>query len=157
MPVYRDPTNVPRDLRSAGQLAAGGYQALGPVVAWLEVRQARTLSGIPLQPQAADRAVAPTQATRRVALHSTSEARKLEGYTWSWPQRGAARAASPPAGGKAAGSSTSARTAAGARAKPRVLNHHTPLLARRKARPSLNVEPRRWLTELFREGFVVID
>ena len=86
----------------------------------------------------------------RVPLHSTSEARKLKGHCWAWPSKDVrgpshvgTRRRTPPL------SSTPGAA--------RVIDRHTPLLPKRSRRPTLGAEPRRWIKELFREGFVVID
>lgn len=158
LPVYPDQATVPRDLRTARELAARGYLQPGPVVGWLTIEPTETEPWRPPSPE-------PTGETEaglgRIALHSTSEARRLKGYTWTWPQRGgsrvvpqSARATEGPVGDTAG---TAGGTAYRGDLTRRVLNKHTPLLSRKQRRPSVNVEPGRWLTELFREGFVVID
>lgn len=133
LPEYLDPTVVPRDLRSAEQLATRGYREHGAVAGWL---------------------VTPLQ---RTALYSTSEARRLRGYAWAWPRRDADGAAGANRG--AARGSPTGSSASGSRPQPRrgVLASHTPVASRRNRRPSLRLDPDRWLVELFREGFVVID
>lgn len=151
LPVYLDECAVPRDLRSAQALAAGGYQALGPVVAWLRLSPADPAdpasSAVPQWRQ--------DQHSSLVALHSTSEARRLKGFTWSWPQRGATR---NNAQSRASGDRDQAGSARRAGGDRKVFKNHTPRQERGgNRRASLRVEPRRWLSDLFREGFIVID
>lgn len=79
-------------------------------------------------------------------LYSTTEARRLRGDMWPRPR------ALPP--GRGAGSLAAKRaTAVGLSFR----HSNTPLAPGRYRRPSLSREPRRWLQELFREGFAVID
>ena len=84
-----------------------------------------------------------------VALYSTTEARRLRGDMWLRP-RGA------PAVGAAASRAARRATAAGI-AEARRVRNYTPAPQARWRQPSLGREPRRWLTELFREGFAIID
>ncbi len=78
-------------------------------------------------------------------LYSTTEARRLRGDMWPRPRPHAALRA----GGLAAKRATSAGLA--------FRRSHTPVPSSRYRRPSLRREPRRWLHELFREGFAVVD
>lgn len=150
-PVYHDARAVPRDLRSAAELARGGYQKFGPVVAWLEVPPHHP--GI----ETALRRATPDglgRVARRVGLHSTSEARRLMGFAWSWPRRetgsDARRSQSDhPRRGKAPGSTGGDRR--------KIVSGHTPRISRARRRPTLGRDPQSWLSQLFREGFVVID
>ncbi len=153
LPVYCDPTRVPRDLRSAEELLRGGYKALGPVVAWLEIGPGE-VGSLNDTPSMAGGSSSPI--TERVALHSTSEARRLKGYTWSWPQRSTPRGSvqRPADRGGSSGSGPTASASGRRRSGP---VGHTPLVTRSRRRPTLRVDPDRWINELFKEGFVVID
>jgi len=82
-------------------------------------------------------------------LYSTSEARRLRGDFFPRP-RVTPRASE--AGGAAARRATAHGLAA-----VRYARSHTPVPPGRYRRPSLMREPRRWLVELFREGFAVVD
>lgn len=82
-------------------------------------------------------------------LYSTTEARRIRGDMWLRPRPA-------PAGATAAGRAAKLATAAGL-AATRQLRSHMPLPPGRYRRPSLTRDPRRWLQELFREGFAVID
>ncbi|HZW28882.1 MAG TPA: 3'-5' exonuclease [Trueperaceae bacterium] len=79
-------------------------------------------------------------------LYSTTEARRLRGDMWLRP-----RGAHTPLG---AGSRAGRLATAAGLAKVR---SHTPVPPGRYHRPALSREPRRWLHELFREGFAVVD
>lgn len=148
LPVYHDRASVPRNLRTALELAAKGYVECGPVYAWLVTQTPDQSLSEP--------APAPVHREaftgRYIGLHSTSEARRLKGYGWTWPKRrleqdGTATEARKPR----------ERTASDEHARLRSMGRHTPRRTHRYRRPSLKVEPERWLVELFREGFIVID
>lgn len=141
--VYVDKSSIPRDLRTAEQLATGGYAAHGPVVAWLKV----PAGPMHLAEGEAENSTRP--AFELLALHSTSEARRLMGFRWTWPAR-TDRAPQPTDGHPAP--PRGPRTPRG-----RVVGSHTPLLPRRSRRAGIGRDPRRWLSDLFHEGFVVID
>lgn len=139
LPVIVERTQAPRDLRTRGELAARGFTTLGRPLALL-----RGEAG--LEP-----------------LFSTSEARRLKGDTWP---RGAPQA---PLGYEAAGQpegyrstphgAAAERTAAGTTpARPRQTRPHGgALLGRPERAVGRPDDPQRWLAELFKEGFVVLD
>lgn len=124
-PEFDERLAAPRDLRTADELERGGYLVRGAVAGWL-----RTASG-------------------RVALYSTTEARRLRGDMWSRPRGSKA--------GSDAGVAAARRATASGLAAARRVRSYTPAPQARWRQPTLGREPRRWLTELFREGFVVID
>lgn len=139
LPVIVERTQAPRDLRTRDELAARGFTALGRPLALL-----RGEAG--LEP-----------------LYSTSEARRLKGDTWPRATRQAPMGYEPsgqPDEPRSAPPETARRgTAAGATP---VRHSRTRLQAgallgkpeRAVGRPD---DPQRWLAELFREGFVVLD
>lgn len=137
LPVYTEPGQVPRDLRTEPELRAGGFVLLGEPVAWLRH----------LQPQS----VAP-EGPAAVALYSTSEARKLRGDDWARLPRRSTPAAVPVEERRGR---TSLRSSPDEKPKGRAFGVVVrPATARRT---TLLDAPRRWLIELFREGFVVVD
>lgn len=83
------------------------------------------------------------------ALYSTTEARRLRGDMWRRPQAGP--------GGPGPHSGAARRATAVGLSESRRVRSYTPAPQARWRPPALGREPRRWLTELFREGFVVID
>lgn len=78
-------------------------------------------------------------------LYSTSEARLLRDALWPRGQRTVAPAPQPARRDSAGGGVTAAR------------RHPVPVRDEPPARPSRHGDPRRWLDELFLEGFVVLD
>lgn len=139
LPVIVERTQAPRDLRTRGELAARGFTTLGRPLALL-----RGEAG--LEP-----------------LFSTSEARRLKGDTWP---RGTRQA---PLGYEAAGRPEGYRSTPHEAAARRTAAGTTPVRPRQTrpqggallGRPERAVgrpdDPQRWLAELFREGFVVLD
>jgi len=85
----------------------------------------------------------------RSPLFSTTEARRIRGDFWSRPRLG-------PSGHDVAGPRAKRATALGL-AELRRARSYTPAPPGRYRRPVLGREPRRWLHELSREGFAVID
>lgn len=128
VPEYRAGDPVPRDLRTAEQLRAHGYPVPATVAGWL-VEAGWADDGSPT----------------RSPLFSTSAARRGRGDDWLRPGRLAAPGvARVPESGRHVPARRAASTRrAGGAAPTRSATAHD--------------DPRRWLGELFREGFVVID
>lgn len=126
-PVYSRDQTVSRDLRTADELLANGYPVPAEVCAWLE--DATAQGG-------------------RVPLYSTSAARRARGDQWTRP---------PKQDAKASAAERATAVASAERAASAGPVRYTPLRQGRDRRPSLATDPRRWLDELFREGFVIID
>ena len=124
-PEYRQRGAAPRDLRTAAELEGAGYLVRGAVAGWLAT------------------------GTGRVALYSTTEARRLRGDMWQRPHVTRDRAI--------ADTQAARRATSGGISSARRVRNYTPAPKARWRQPSLAREPRRWLTELFREGFVVVD
>ncbi len=139
LPRYEDRSEVPRDLRTAAELNANGYERLGEPVAELVTEQGNVLP-----------------------LYSTSEARRLKYDLWPRGARGV------PAGGmvqvpedaqaplgasrRTQNPGSSSRPPAGAPKR-----QHIPLKELEPRRVAHRGDPRRWLSELFGAGFVVLD
>lgn len=129
--VFEDRAQAPRDLRTRAELAERGFTRLGEPAGLL-----RGAAG--LEP-----------------LYSTSEARRLKGDTWP-------RAVRQPPATTATTATTAARGSPDdfgvARSRPRPARRPAGALLgqpeRAVGRPD---DPQRWLAELFREGFVVLD
>lgn|GEM_PF-1448342 len=82
-------------------------------------------------------------------LYSTTEARRMRGDMWVRPR-------APTPGLTTAGRAAKQATSAGL-SRSRQARSLLPAPPQRHRRPSLVREPRRWLLELFREGFAVVD
>jgi DNA polymerase-3 subunit epsilon len=144
LPVIDDRTEAPRDLRTRSELAARGFSLLGPPLALL-----RAEAG--LEP-----------------LFSTSEARRLKGDTWPRAVRQAPlgyeapapldahRPGPPEAGGRSARAAGTEAGAAPGRPRP-TRPQAAALLGRPERAVGRPDDPQRWLADLFREGFVVLD
>lgn len=136
LPCFTDRSAVPRDLRTAAELAANGYSRLGEPRASLELPGADA-----------------------VTLYSTSEARLLKDNLWPRGRKlGAERAPADltgaPLGAPRRGSNpgASAEPPAGTRRRD-------PSRVRRGEAEPLHEagSPRQWLEALFAQGFVVLD
>lgn len=131
---------MPRDLRSEADLRAKGFVELGEPVALLEAGCAEAGSG---------------PASGQVLLYSTAQARRLRGDDWArLPRRPKAGAHTAPAEDRPPVAVSFLDRSALEPADPTFGPVGRPVSARR---PSLKTNPRRWLSDLFREGFVVID
>ncbi len=134
---------MPRDLRSEAELRAKGFVELGEPVALLEAGCAEAGS-VPTSGQ--------------VLLYSTAQARRLRGDDWARlprrPKGGPQPTQPAPAGDRPSLAGTFSDRSALEPVDPTFGPVGRPVSARR---PSLKTNPRRWLSDLFREGFVVID
>lgn len=130
LPRYSLGDPVPRDLRSEAELRANGFVELGEAVAVLDVGCSDGRAEVP--------------------LYSTAQARRLRGDDWARLPRQAREAA--PAAARRPLIKTDRRSVQlvdptfGAVGRPTA-----------SLRAGLKANPRRWLSDLFREGFVVID
>lgn len=140
IPRYAPGDRVPRDLRSEAELRANGFVELGEPVALLEA----DCSGAG--------ELLPTRAA--VPLYSTAEARRLRGDDWARLPRQAREAA--PAS-EITRRSRRALDPAGSSPQPIDPTFGAVGRPTSASRSSLRSNPRRWLIDLFREGFVVVD
>ncbi|HET8984918.1 MAG TPA: 3'-5' exonuclease [Trueperaceae bacterium] len=128
VPVFREGQAIPRDLRTAEELESKGYPVPADVAAWLVAADGASDGSVTRSP-----------------LYSTSAARRGRGDHWLRPGRLGAQGP--------ARSQQNVRS--GLRAS--VASVHTPLRPDQSRKPSVSGDPRRWLGELFREGFVILD
>ncbi|MFA5550323.1 MAG: 3'-5' exonuclease [Trueperaceae bacterium] len=134
LPRYPDRRDAPRDLRTADELRAHGYEQLGEQRAAL-VNHDGTLT----------------------ALYSTSEARLLKNNLWPRGpklnvQRAQAGEAAQPIGSsrRVTNPGGSAAAAPGSRPPVRAYGRHP-------QPPTATFDPQEWLSQLYAEGFVVLD
>lgn len=127
VPEFRPGQPIPRDLRTAEELRVKGYPVPSDVAAWLVEGDAHH-----------DKPAA------RSPLFSTAAARRGRGDDWLRPGRRTVQAAQPV---QPEQNSLDRRTAAA----------HNPPRSGRSRRATANGDPQRWLGELFRGGFVIID
>lgn len=127
VPLYLPGQAIPRDLRTAAELRANGYPVPTHVAAWL---------------------VADAVCDERTPLFSTSAARRSRGDGWLRPARDAATTLADGAAD---------RGGAGTRPPRAGAMRYTPAKTPVSRRASVHGDPRRWLNDLFSEGFVIID
>ena len=127
LPLYLPGQAIPRDLRTAAELRANGYPVPASVAAWL---------------------VEEAGCAERTPLYSTSAARRSRGDGWLRPARDAANTMADGAAGHGG---------AGNRLPRAGTVRYTPTRTPAPRRASVHGDPRRWLNELFSEGFVIID
>ena len=127
-PAFAPGQTIPRDLRTADELRANGYPVPARVAAWLKP----VVDGDDPTP-----------------LYSTSAARRGRGDDWLRPTH-------DPGGSRERPGTEHVDTRHQASSSRKTLRY-TPARTSTPRRPSVHGDPRRWLTELFAEGFVIID